>query len=486
MSDAEDAYSEASDRCSDDLFEDEEPEEPPSPANKPKADEDEEAGEQRRLDRKRKLRLLAEAEEAAASSAEASTGRETRREKYRAEEREANFAKLYTAAEKDIAMKKLGSGWARGRRASIGQRNAELAAVDEIIALSKTHPDHADVQGLPWFLRDPARVRNGAPYKSLPAVPAEPAGFETAEDFAAEKARREAASGKYLFHAFRPSPTRDFAGDSPAPTGMHCQHCTEPIEGPPVPRPVNGSNLHYGNAHFNVGGQFCSIPCSLRYTQDRGESLGLSVLLFRALYGKACVSTADIHKMVAPPREALAKFGGVYSLEEFRGASVLGVRVQQQHAPLLSVAAGFAEEYNSHSTQYFARMSKAVATEVTAKNTTQNNAKKQRTASEMRAAPTEVHDTGIFRSAQNVADMIEIARARAKQAEIDYHAKLAGDYRRPSVARTVPDSPAMSPRASSPVMSPKTTMSPPPAVKKQRTLANFSIKVNMAKPTGDK
>lgn len=110
------------------------------------------------------------------------------------------------------------------------------------------------------------------------------------------------------------------------PNDLDCWHCCHPFDTPPVPLPHEYDARHNT---LSVYGNFCSFACAKAYqneyhTFDAGRKLLLLHQMARAHYGQ------DLGSVVAaPPRIALARFGGCMSIEEFRKAATQ-VRV---HAP---------------------------------------------------------------------------------------------------------------------------------------------------------
>ena len=94
-----------------------------------------------------------------------------------------------------------------------------------------------------------------------------------------------------------------------------CWWCTHTIDSLPV-----GAPTHYNHRMdtFKVHGAFCSFECAKAYLIDRNNSYvdtSLITLLNKRLTGK-------INRInCAPPRIALAKFGGTMTIEEFRSKS---------------------------------------------------------------------------------------------------------------------------------------------------------------------
>ncbi len=108
----------------------------------------------------------------------------------------------------------------------------------------------------------------------------------------------------------------DENGSWPTTTDVHCWWCCFPFDTRPVPLA-----LHYTKrGAFKVIGNFCSFNCSRAYMKSRYNSCNLiscNSFLYKKMTGK------NIPVIVpAPPREMLKIFGGPYTIEEFRKASV--------------------------------------------------------------------------------------------------------------------------------------------------------------------
>jgi len=92
-----------------------------------------------------------------------------------------------------------------------------------------------------------------------------------------------------------------------------CWHCVHPFDTMPVYLPVN-----YSQGIFRVKGCFCSFNCVMAYgLNDRkyyNDTKSLTRLMYKMITGKS--DYFDIKP--APSRYALALFGGILSIEEFR------------------------------------------------------------------------------------------------------------------------------------------------------------------------
>jgi hypothetical protein len=116
----------------------------------------------------------------------------------------------------------------------------------------------------------------------------------------------------------------------PSSTEVHCFWCTHCFEGSPCFLPVKEESSVY-----HVYGNFCTPQCALAYllyehmdSHVRWERMALLHRMYR--------SVGRLYP--APPRESLATYGGVYSIERFR--EIIGmnkVRVDVQVPPMISI-----------------------------------------------------------------------------------------------------------------------------------------------------
>tara|TARA_Y100000310_G_C20571752_1_gene758410 strand:+ start:129 stop:1109 length:981 start_codon:yes stop_codon:yes gene_type:complete len=131
--------------------------------------------------------------------------------------------------------------------------------------------------------------------------------------------RRETMTGAYkvdntLHHTLLPFYEANKMKSWPKSTTVCCFWCTEPFDGFPIGLPVM---MHQGI--FYVDGCFCSPECAAAYNFDNTESTLVweRYSLLNLLYTKMINNvTTDIQ--IAAPRQALKKFGGILSIEEYR------------------------------------------------------------------------------------------------------------------------------------------------------------------------
>lgn len=116
-------------------------------------------------------------------------------------------------------------------------------------------------------------------------------------------------------------------GDWPLSTSILCHWCCHKFEGPPV-----GIPHRFDGKHFFVAGCFCSLSCAAAHNMDSRENnttVGTRHSLLCALAHRLGL---DEDVRAAPPRNALACFGGYLSIEEFRAFSA-GDRVIIVNSP---------------------------------------------------------------------------------------------------------------------------------------------------------
>ena len=100
----------------------------------------------------------------------------------------------------------------------------------------------------------------------------------------------------------------------PERTDVCCYWCTEPFSSTPLGLPER----RIGSMFF-VKHCFCDFPCMAAFNFEKKDSrmwerYALITLMRKSMYNLN--QAVKVH--LAPPREALVKFGGKYSIEEFR------------------------------------------------------------------------------------------------------------------------------------------------------------------------
>ena len=101
----------------------------------------------------------------------------------------------------------------------------------------------------------------------------------------------------------------------------HCHHCTLKLRGDEDSHTVPTSFDAFSQ-EFVCRGRFCSVSCAKTAAQEQGG-------LCQALFSKWCAMTygLDVSTVqAAPPRNALRRFGGTLSDEEFQELQVRQVR----------------------------------------------------------------------------------------------------------------------------------------------------------------
>lgn len=103
----------------------------------------------------------------------------------------------------------------------------------------------------------------------------------------------------------------------PTSTDVYCWWCCFPFETRPVPIAT-----HYHKGTFKVCGNFCSFNCAKAYLlkskRNNINAVSLNVFMYKKMTG------SDKYTAIvpAPPREMLKIFGGPFTIEKFRQASL--------------------------------------------------------------------------------------------------------------------------------------------------------------------
>lgn len=125
-------------------------------------------------------------------------------------------------------------------------------------------------------------------------------------------------------------------------TSLSCWWCTEPCNCVPIPHPqrysVNKQNTK--DVAFYVMGIFCSSGCMLAYAKTQKSCVATPRFMLKHVYGVpiSCDKTVP-----APDRHSLKKFGGHYTIEEFRGTSRIGIKTEYIQLPFIPFNAGITE-----------------------------------------------------------------------------------------------------------------------------------------------
>jgi len=121
------------------------------------------------------------------------------------------------------------------------------------------------------------------------------------------------------------------------PRDLCCLHCTESFSGLPLPVPFRYSADASGKEFvFWVQGQCCTPSCLVAHAPERRP---LVRLMLKKIYN--IPMNKDI--VAAPDRRALAKFGGMLSIEQFRATGSSGINTCINMPPFLPVSAGIVE-----------------------------------------------------------------------------------------------------------------------------------------------
>ena len=96
---------------------------------------------------------------------------------------------------------------------------------------------------------------------------------------------------------------------------MWCWWCCHPIEGESLHLPLKYDELR---DTFHTAGHFCSWPCMKSYNLDSNHYRMYEIQQFITLMRKQCYGKTEALRC-APKRQALKVFGGVMTIEEFRG-----------------------------------------------------------------------------------------------------------------------------------------------------------------------
>lgn len=132
--------------------------------------------------------------------------------------------------------------------------------------------------------------------------------------------------------------TRKFYSE---PTELCCQWCTEPFSTLPIPLAVRYHQNQMDNSDFvfHVTGQFCSPSCMLAMAKNKGKKMSIARLLLKRIYGLKI--SVDIP--LAPDPLSLQKFGGMYTIEQFRATGGSGITTHPVLLPVIPVSVGITE-----------------------------------------------------------------------------------------------------------------------------------------------
>jgi hypothetical protein len=266
----------------------------------------------------------------------------------------------------------------------------------------------------------------------LNAYPTSIIGYE---DYEKEVKERIALGQSRLRTGFVPCASVSCPDFYSTPTTLCCMHCTEPIDGYPIPRLIKRG----GEKQQYVEGMYCTYGCVIAATIEHNGSVLNQRRMLRELYGRGQEVQCDIggHSadrrlldafVPAPPRNALAKFGGHMTIEEFRGCSLRGVRVREVRVPFMPIVPGFEEEFISRWSVYNMGLFRDRVFNVEHMAAI-NDEKMQRTKDRNRGTTTkrkpaapkrrseDAIQVGMYSEATCVEDQIRIAKAEAQKTE---------------------------------------------------------------------
>lgn len=118
----------------------------------------------------------------------------------------------------------------------------------------------------------------------------------------------------------------------PKSTSIHCMWDCHQFDTIPCAIPVK-----YVNDKFFLFGCFCSFNCAMAYifdqkTANKWEQYALLLLLYKKIY-----NTEYINLKIAPPRQSLKIFGGIFNIEQFRQHFVSNRDYNIVYPPMIAV-----------------------------------------------------------------------------------------------------------------------------------------------------
>ena len=122
-------------------------------------------------------------------------------------------------------------------------------------------------------------------------------------------------------------------------TDLCCLWCTEKFTNLPIPFPYKYKQRGRDDFIFHVNGQYCSPSCMLAKMKTVRRSLDMGRLMLKKIYG----INISIDIPVAPPIESLKKFGGKYTIKEFRATGGSGIKTAPVQPPFVPFSAGITE-----------------------------------------------------------------------------------------------------------------------------------------------
>ena len=122
-------------------------------------------------------------------------------------------------------------------------------------------------------------------------------------------------------------------------TDLCCIWCTEKFNTLPIPMPYKYKFQSKTDFVFHVNGQFCSPSCMLAKMKTTRRSFDIGRLMLKKVYG----INMSIDIPLAPPLESLKKFGGKYTIREFRATGGSGIKTTLVLPPFVPFSAGITE-----------------------------------------------------------------------------------------------------------------------------------------------
>jgi hypothetical protein len=125
------------------------------------------------------------------------------------------------------------------------------------------------------------------------------------------------------------------------PTKFCCCWCTEPFKCLPIPLPLRYKENPADRTDFtfHVTSQFCSPHCMLAQLKKDRSCIDIGRLLLKKVYGL----NFAIDIVPAPDPRSLKKFGGYYTIDEFRATGGSGIKTATIKPPLLPMSIGLTE-----------------------------------------------------------------------------------------------------------------------------------------------
>jgi hypothetical protein len=134
----------------------------------------------------------------------------------------------------------------------------------------------------------------------------------------------------------------------PTKTNLCCWWCTYPFDNLPTYLPEK-----YTDGKFYVSGCYCSFNCAGAHNLSLGDNkvwdrYSLLKLLYYMINKNNISSINDIDINIAGPKELLEKFGGPFTIVEYRkNSKILGREYHKLIPPFLPINFGFEEITNS-------------------------------------------------------------------------------------------------------------------------------------------